>query len=374
MGLAVPSLVEASRGLPSVKPPVGPADDDLVTSVAIAAPVDEPVSPELALVDPVLAARLRALLPDIDPQIGLEPDPPALRLLPSPEPDNDVPLGPPPELVDELPSIAPRPVGPVTPPPLFPSRADRWRALAKSFAAGAAVATFVTVGVVAKLGEGPAEPSTDPETVPPRTLPVAPGGATGKSATRPAPKSPTTSGARAAGAAAAGGASATKPKATTKSGVQRRAEKRAAAAEAAQKKAAAAKKTAAVKQAAAPEQTSASKPESTPRKTQTPKIAAAPERPASGKYPTAAPAVPAPRRFAWAPVDGAVAYRIELFRGTKQVLEERTKDPAYELVSPWRHAGRSERLTSGSYRWYVWPVFSTGAAANAVVQAKLVVP
>ncbi len=362
MGLAVPSLVEASRGLPSVKPPAGSADDDFVTSVAIAAPVDEPVSPELALVDPVLAARLRALLPDIEPQIGLEPDPPPLRLLPSLEPDNDVPLGPPPELVDELPSVARRPVGPVTPPPLFPSRADRWRALAKSFAAGAAVATFVTVGVVAKLGEGPAEPSTDPGTVPPQTLPVAPiGGATAKTGS-PTPKASATTRARSAGAVPGGRPATAKPKAPAKPGVQRRAEKRAAAAKSAQKKAAATK------------QTAVSKPESTSSKTQTPKFATAPERPVSGKYPTAAPAVPAPRRFAWAPVEGAVAYRIELFRGTKQVLEERTTDSAYELVSPWRHAGRSERLTSGSYRWYVWPVFSTGAAANAVVQAKLVVP
>ena len=35
---------------------------------------------------------------------------------------------------------------------------------------------------------------------------------------------------------------------------------------------------------------------------------------------TRTPAVP-PRRFAWAPVEGAVGYRVELFRGNEQVLK-----------------------------------------------------
>jgi hypothetical protein len=56
------------------------------------------------------------------------------------------------------------------------------------------------------------------------------------------------------------------------------------------------------------------------------------------------------------------------------VFETRTKQPVYDLVSPWHHAGRTERLTSGSYRWYVWPVFASGAAAKAVVQEDLTVP
>ena len=36
--------------------------------------------------------------------------------------------------------------------------------------------------------------------------------------------------------------------------------------------------------------------------------------------------------------------------------------------------GRVERLTPGSYRWYVWPVNANGPAAAAVVQATLDVP
>ena len=88
----------------------------------------------------------------------------------------------------------------------------------------------------------------------------------------------------------------------------------------------------------------------------------------------AAPPAAEPRRFAWAPVDGAVAYRLELFRGQKQVFEARTVLPVYELPGTWRHAGRTERLTTGSYRWYVWPVLPSGPADTAVVQARLTVP
>jgi hypothetical protein len=72
-------------------------------------------------------------------------------------------------------------------------------------------------------------------------------------------------------------------------------------------------------------------------------------------------------------VDGAVAYRLELFRGDKQVLETRTKAPAYELGGQWRHGGKTESLSPGGYRWYVWPVYPSGPAAQAVVQARLTV-
>ena len=93
----------------------------------------------------------------------------------------------------------------------------------------------------------------------------------------------------------------------------------------------------------------------------------------TSKPATRTPAVP-PRRFAWAPVEGAVGYRVELFRGNEQVLRATTKRPVFELAGQWRHQGRTERLTAGSYRWYVWPVLQSGPAAQAVVQARLDVP
>jgi hypothetical protein len=359
MGLAAPSLADASRRLPSVKSAVPETDDGLVTSVASLVPVDEPVSPELALVDAELAARLRALLPEVELQIPLGPEPfaPPLRALPDPEPDNVLPFRPPPELLDHV-EFVPAPVGPVVPPPLFPSRAERWRALAKSFAAGAAVATFVTVGVVAKLGEGPPEQTTDAGTVPPRTA-SAPSSAPGATAGSVAKKA--SSAAKASSASRSGssrpGSPAQKPRTLAKKAASATPAK-------AKPKTGAAKPPASAKAASGAKQTA--KPKATGASAQTTSK--------TGKYPTAAPAAPAPRRFAWAPVDGAVAYRIELFRGTKQVLQEQTKDPVFELVSPWRHSGRTENLTSGSYRWYVWPVFSSGPAATAVVQAQLRIP
>jgi hypothetical protein len=83
---------------------------------------------------------------------------------------------------------------------------------------------------------------------------------------------------------------------------------------------------------------------------------------------------PAPRRFSWAPVENAVAYHVELFRGADQILARETTKPVLDLGESWRHEGRLVRLTPGTYRWYVWPVTSSGRAAQAVVQARLTVP
>jgi hypothetical protein len=104
----------------------------------------------------------------------------------------------------------------------------------------------------------------------------------------------------------------------------------------------------------------------------------APSSPSSEPAPKqstpAAPPAAGSRRLVWAPVEGAVSYRVELFRGDRQVLRETTRTPAVDIPARWKHQGRTESLTPGTYRWYVWPVLSSGPAAKAVVQADLVVP
>ena len=90
--------------------------------------------------------------------------------------------------------------------------------------------------------------------------------------------------------------------------------------------------------------------------------------------PKSTPPPPAPRRFSWAPVENAVAYHVELFRGADRILARETTKPVLDLGESWRHEGRLVRLTPGTYRWYVWPVTSSGRAAQAVVQARLTVP
>jgi hypothetical protein len=105
-----------------------------------------------------------------------------------------------------------------------------------------------------------------------------------------------------------------------------------------------------------------------PTTTTTPKASATPP-----KKTAVAPAAAETRRFAWAPVDGAVGYHVELFRGNDRVLAKDTKEPVLELAPSWRYQGRTVALKPGEYRWYVWPVTSSGRGTEAVVQAKLTV-
>lgn len=123
-------------------------------------------------------------------------------------------------------------------------------------------------------------------------------------------------------------------------------------------------------QAAAPQAAAkpAAKPAPKPEQAAAVAPAAGPASPAGN---SGAPA--ATRRFAWAPVEGAVGYHVELFRGAERVLVQETKEPVLELGQTWRYHGRTLTLTPGEYRWYVWPVTKSGRATQAVVQAKLTV-
>jgi hypothetical protein len=82
----------------------------------------------------------------------------------------------------------------------------------------------------------------------------------------------------------------------------------------------------------------------------------------------------APRRFAWAPVPDASAYHVEFFRKDVRIYAGDTRQPQLDLPRAWRSGGRTYRLTSGTYRWYVWPIVSGVRQSQATVQADLAVP
>jgi hypothetical protein len=89
---------------------------------------------------------------------------------------------------------------------------------------------------------------------------------------------------------------------------------------------------------------------------------------------TPKPAAPTPGSFrlAWAPVAGASAYEVALYRSKRRVFERRTGKP--ELVIATGPAGGSHVVAAGRYRWYVWPVRHGSRDTVAVVRSQLVVP
>jgi HYR domain len=66
-----------------------------------------------------------------------------------------------------------------------------------------------------------------------------------------------------------------------------------------------------------------------------------------------------PPLLAWAPVAGADYYNVQLWAfapsGLKKVLSIWPASTHLQLPSKWVFGGQSHTLTSGRYRWYVWP-------------------
>jgi hypothetical protein len=85
---------------------------------------------------------------------------------------------------------------------------------------------------------------------------------------------------------------------------------------------------------------------------------------------------PGPRTFLWAPVAGAVHYEVAFYRSGRRVLVVRTKEARLLLPPNWTYRGRRARLVPGVYRWYVWPIYSSAGGqrlGKAVVQSRLTV-
>ena len=52
---------------------------------------------------------------------------------------------------------------------------------------------------------------------------------------------------------------------------------------------------------------------------------------------------------------GATYYNVQLFRNGKKVLTAWPTSTSFRLHDAWKFEGRTQRLTPGRYRWYVWP-------------------
>jgi hypothetical protein len=63
------------------------------------------------------------------------------------------------------------------------------------------------------------------------------------------------------------------------------------------------------------------------------------------------------RVFIWAAAEHATAYKVGFFRDGKQVFEALASGPRLELPLRWVYHGRRYRLKSGTYSWTVWPAF-----------------
>jgi hypothetical protein len=86
----------------------------------------------------------------------------------------------------------------------------------------------------------------------------------------------------------------------------------------------------------------------------------------------AASSAPGTFRLAWAPVAGASAYEVALYRSKRRVFEQQTGKP--ELLISTGASGGAQVVAAGRYRWYVWPVRHGVRDTVAVVRSQLVVP
>lgn len=76
-----------------------------------------------------------------------------------------------------------------------------------------------------------------------------------------------------------------------------------------------------------------------------------------------------PPLLVWARVAAATYYNVQLFRGRTKILTAWPTRTQLKLGTTWRYAGRLQRLSPGTYRWYVWP--GIGARRDATYGAVL---
>jgi hypothetical protein len=65
------------------------------------------------------------------------------------------------------------------------------------------------------------------------------------------------------------------------------------------------------------------------------------------------------RSLRWRARPGAKYYNVQLFRNGRKILSAWPTAPHYMLKTTWRYRGHRHRLTTGLYRWFVWPGYGT---------------
>src|ERR671923_138736 len=78
--------------------------------------------------------------------------------------------------------------------------------------------------------------------------------------------------------------------------------------------------------------------------------------------PAAGARVTSPPLLRWRPVRRATYYNVQLYRAGRKLLTAWPRRTSLQLRSSWRFAGREQRLTPGTYRWYVWPGYGPTSA------------
>jgi hypothetical protein len=82
---------------------------------------------------------------------------------------------------------------------------------------------------------------------------------------------------------------------------------------------------------------------------------------AQGTSPTTKARTKAPPTLRWRSVSGATYYNIQLFRGTRRVLNAWPGHARYTLPKTWRYGGRTHRLLAGRYAFFVWAGYGSPA-------------
>lgn len=83
------------------------------------------------------------------------------------------------------------------------------------------------------------------------------------------------------------------------------------------------------------------------------------------------------KTFAWVPVHGARAYRVQFRDHGRVIYSSRTREPRLRLRARWTYHAHRYALTPGVYQWYVWPIFRTAKGSHrgpASVNSTLTIP